>query len=115
MKKSAVMDTVDAGFTHEWLDNLEQILDGKKAGLSDCTAHGAGSCCKYCQFSEGLSGYHGSCNCKGIYHDSAIFLNWIWKERGWRVTNGGTLSLGKHQSDLCLCTYGALAGSYGYL
>ena len=29
-EKTAVMDTVDAGFTHEWLDNLEQILDGRK-------------------------------------------------------------------------------------
>ena len=26
-EKVAVMDTVDANFTHEWLDNLEQILD----------------------------------------------------------------------------------------
>lgn len=29
-EKVAVMDTVDANFTHEWLDNLEQILDGRK-------------------------------------------------------------------------------------
>ena len=29
-EKIAVMDTVDAGFTHEWLDNLEETLDGKK-------------------------------------------------------------------------------------
>ena len=28
--KVAVMDTVDKNFTHEWLDNLEQALDGKK-------------------------------------------------------------------------------------
>ena len=27
--KIAVMDTVDAGFTHEWLDNLEEVLGGK--------------------------------------------------------------------------------------
>lgn len=27
--KITVMDTVDAGFTHEWLDNLEDVLDGK--------------------------------------------------------------------------------------
>ena len=25
----AVMDTVDAAFTHEWLDNLQNILDGR--------------------------------------------------------------------------------------
>ena len=28
-EKITVMDTVDAGFTHEWLDNLEDVLDGK--------------------------------------------------------------------------------------
>jgi len=28
-EKIAVMDTVDAGFTHEWLDNLEDTLGGK--------------------------------------------------------------------------------------
>lgn len=28
--KIAVMDTVDIKFTHEWLDNLEGILDGRK-------------------------------------------------------------------------------------
>lgn len=29
-EKIAVMDTVDAKFTHEWLDNLEKVLDGAK-------------------------------------------------------------------------------------
>lgn len=29
-KKVAVMDTVDAAFTHEWLDNLETALAGRK-------------------------------------------------------------------------------------
>ena len=28
--KIAVMDTVDQHFTHEWLDNLENVLEGKK-------------------------------------------------------------------------------------
>jgi len=28
--KIAVMDTVDANFTHQWLDNLQNALDGKK-------------------------------------------------------------------------------------
>lgn len=28
--KIAVMDTVDAGFTHEWLDNLDDALDGRE-------------------------------------------------------------------------------------
>ena len=29
-EKIAVMDTVDARFTHEWLDNLEKVLAGRK-------------------------------------------------------------------------------------
>lgn len=29
-EKTAVMDTVDAGFTHEWLDNLEDTLAGRE-------------------------------------------------------------------------------------
>ena len=29
-EKIAVMDTVDAGFTHEWLDNLQNVLEGRK-------------------------------------------------------------------------------------
>ena len=29
-EKVAVMDTVDANFKHEWLDNLEQVLNGRK-------------------------------------------------------------------------------------
>ena len=28
-EKIAVMDTVDAGFTHEWLDNIQNALAGK--------------------------------------------------------------------------------------
>lgn len=29
-EKVAVMDTVDAGFTHEWLDNIRRVLSGRK-------------------------------------------------------------------------------------
>ncbi len=29
-EKIAVMDTVDVNFTHEWLDNIRDVLDGKK-------------------------------------------------------------------------------------
>lgn len=29
-KKIAVMDTVDQNFTHEWLDNIEKVLNGRK-------------------------------------------------------------------------------------
>ena len=29
-EKIAVMDTVDADFTHQWLDNIQQVLDGRQ-------------------------------------------------------------------------------------
>ena len=29
-EKVAVMDTVDRNFTHQWLDNLQTVLDGRK-------------------------------------------------------------------------------------
>ena len=29
-EKIAVMDTVDKNFTHEWLDNLQYVLGGRK-------------------------------------------------------------------------------------
>ena len=29
-EKVAVMDTVDQNFTHQWLDNIEKVLDGRK-------------------------------------------------------------------------------------
>ncbi|MBQ7999720.1 MAG: flavin reductase [Ruminococcus sp.] len=29
-EKIAIMDTVDAGFTHEWLDNIQNALEGRK-------------------------------------------------------------------------------------
>ena len=28
-EKVAVMDTVDRNFTHQWLDNLQTVLDGR--------------------------------------------------------------------------------------
>ena len=28
-EKIAVMDTVDADFTHQWLDNIQQVLEGR--------------------------------------------------------------------------------------
>ena len=29
-QKIAVMDTVDANFTHEWLDSIERVLNGRQ-------------------------------------------------------------------------------------
>ena len=29
-EKIAILDTVDANFKHEWLDNIAEVLDGRK-------------------------------------------------------------------------------------
>ncbi len=46
-EKIAVMDTVDANFTDEWLENVSQSPGWCETGLSGSTAYGAGSCRKY--------------------------------------------------------------------
>ena len=50
----AVMDTVDANFTHEWLDNLQNTL-GPPSRLSDRSAHGARPCRQHQQLCPQLS------------------------------------------------------------
>ena len=49
--KIAVMDTVDANFTHEWLDNVASALGSRRPD----SAHGARSLGKYSQFLENVS------------------------------------------------------------
>ena len=53
-EKVAVFDTVDAHFTHEWLDNIQNVLGIQSAGLPDHPAYGTGPLCKYCQFYAGI-------------------------------------------------------------
>lgn len=54
-EKIAVMDTVDANFKDEWLENVAKVLDGAETGLSGSTAYGAGSCRKYRELHESIS------------------------------------------------------------
>ena len=60
--KIAVMDTVDANFTHEWLDNIQQILDGR-------TPYGTGPCRKRCKLPQSLSRHYGCFQYESIQHD----------------------------------------------
>ena len=67
--KIAVMDTVDANFTHEWLDNIQQILDGRRP---DRTAYGTGPCSKRGKLPQSLSGHHSCFQQKSIQHDPEL-------------------------------------------
>lgn len=46
-EKIAVMDTVDAGFTEEWLGKVGRGSGWCETGLSCSPAYGAGPCSKY--------------------------------------------------------------------
>ena len=79
-EKVAVMDTVDRNFTHQWLDNIQQVLGDRKpeppgqpeARLSGDSAHGAGSLRQHRQLPEGLPrGYRGVLR-QGLHHDEAV-------------------------------------------
>ena len=93
-EKIAVMDTVDANFTHEWLDNLEQVLDGRKPDY--------------------LIVQHRCRQRENLPDDLQLF----------RTYSGGTearsyqrrhVKSWKPSADFCICSDGTLAGSYGNL
>ena len=95
-EKIAVMDTVDANFTHEWLDNLEQVLDGRKPDYL---------------IVKHMEPVHAAnvANFLKVYPDTTVvanvktfqmiynFFGLTLEGQKLEVTNGGTLSLGNHQ------------------
>ena len=95
-EKIAVMDTVDANFTHEWLDNLEQVLDGRKPDYLIVQHMEPDHAANVANFLK-------------VYPDTTVVANvktfqMIYNFFGLplegqklEVTNGGTLSLGNHQ------------------
>ena len=94
-EKSAVMDTVDAHFTHEWLDNLEKALDGKKPDYLVIQHmepdHSAG----IVQF---LAVYPGATvvATEKAFAMMRNFFGTDYADRRLIVREGDTLSLGKH-------------------
>ena len=94
-EKIAIMDTVDIHFTHEWLDNLAEVLDGKKPDYLVVQHMEPDHAANIQNFLK-------------VYPDTTIVANkktfamidqfFDLDERVKReeVTNGGTLTLGKH-------------------
>ncbi len=70
--KIAVMDTVDANFTHEWLDHLQQVLNNRKPDYLIVQHMEPGRRCKCSKFSESLSRYYRSCKCENFHHDQEL-------------------------------------------
>ena len=95
-KKIAVMDTVDANFTHEWLDNLEQVLDGRKPDyliVQHMEPDHAANVANFLKVYPDTTVVANVKTFQMIYN----FFGLTLEGQKLEVTNGGTLSLGNHQ------------------
>ncbi len=94
--KIAIMDTVDVNFTHEWLDNIENVLEGRKPSYL---------------IIQHMEPDHSAniVNFLKVYPDTKVvasakafkmmknFFGTDFSENSLTVGDGDTLSLGKHQ------------------
>ena len=95
-EKIAVMDTVDANFTHEWLDNLERVLDGRKPDyliVQHMEPDHAANVANFLKVYPDTTVVANVKTFQMIYNFFGLSLEGQKLE----VTNGGTLSLGNHQ------------------
>mgnify|MGYP000712508577 CR=1 FL=1 len=73
-EKCAVMDTVDARFTHEWLDNLSGILKGKAPDYLIIQHMEPDHSANIYNFMEKLSQYNHCIQRQGVCHDGTAFF-----------------------------------------
>ena len=70
-EKTAVMDTVDANFTHEWLDNHRSRFWAERKPDYLIVQHmEPDHAANIANFHEGLPGYHRSVQRKSLWHDA---------------------------------------------
>ena len=94
-EKIAVMDTVDAGFTHEWLDNLQNALDGKTPDYLIVQHMEPDHSANIMNFAKAYSGAKIVASAKAF----AMMKNFFgtdFADRQIIVGEGDTLNLGKH-------------------
>lgn len=93
--KVAVMDTVDASFTHEWLDNIEQVLGGRKPDYLIVQHMEPDHAANVANFLKVYPDTTVVANAKafGMIRN---FFELDLEGQKLEVENGGTLSLGKH-------------------
>ena len=94
-EKVAVMDTVDANFLHDWLDNLESVLEGRKPDYLIVQHMEPDHAANVANFLK-------------VYPDTTVvatekafgmiqnFFHLDLEGKKWVADNGSTLSLGKH-------------------
>ena len=95
-EKIAVMDTVDANFTHEWLDNIATILNGAKPDYLIVQHMEPDHSANIHNFMKVYPDTTIVANAKTFGMMENFFRDMPLEGRKLEVQNGGTLSLGKH-------------------
>ena len=94
--KIAVMDTVDINFTHEWLDNLAEALNGKSPDYLIVQHMEPDHSANIANFVNTYPNAKVVGNAK-TFTMMAQFFGTNFEDKQVVVENGGTLDLGKHQ------------------
>ena len=94
-EKIAVMDTVDANFTHEWLDNLDRILEGRKPDYLIVQHMEPDHAANVANFLKVYPETTIVANAKTFTMIQNLFGLDLEGQK-LEVTNGGTLNLGNH-------------------
>ena len=95
-EKIAVMDTVDANFTHEWLDNLDRILEGRKPDYLIVQHMEPDHAANVANFLKVYPETTIVANAK-TFTMIQNFFGLDLEGQKLEVTNGGTLNLGNHK------------------
>ena len=98
-EKIAVMDTVDANFTHEWLDNLDQALNGRKPDYLIVQHMEPDHAANVANFLKVYPDTTVVANAK-TFNMIRNFFDLDLEGQKLEVKNGGTLSLGSHNLTL---------------
>ena len=94
-EKTAVMDTVDANFTHEWLDNIQQVLGDRKPDYLIVQHMEPDHAANIANFMKAYPDTTVVSN-KKAFGMMQNFFDLDLEDRKIIVDNGGSLSLGKH-------------------
>ena len=94
-EKVAVMDTVDAAFTHEWLDNLASALGGRKPDYLVVQHMEPDHSANVLKFAQTYPQAHIVANAKAFAMIDNFFGEGKIANRV-VIENGGSLSLGRH-------------------
>ena len=95
-EKIAVMDTVDANFTHEWLDNIATVLNGAKPDYLIVQHMEPDHSANIHNFMKVYPDTTIVANAKTFGMMENFFRDMPLEGRKLEVENGGTLSLGRH-------------------